>query len=120
VDCYFTSLDYLIKALKADTEDLVDHKTRKSVRARLQTLLESLSTPEEIAAEQAQRYQEVAKALQVAPVNQIERCSCVLTTITDYAILLFNLLASSLLALIVYCVDLAASASSDSSREKVD
>lgn len=44
VDCYLTSLDYLVKAWRTDTSDV---KTRKAIRARLQVLSDSLITPEE-------------------------------------------------------------------------
>jgi hypothetical protein len=120
VDCYFTSLDYLIKALKTDANGVADSKTRKAIQVRLQTLLDSLSTPEEIAADQAHRYQEAARAFQTTPGTHVERCSCVTTTVVDYITFFINILASSLLASIVYIVDLLASSPDDSSRSKAD
>ena len=44
VDCYLTSLDYLVKAWKTDISDV---KTRKAIRARLQVLSDSLLAPQE-------------------------------------------------------------------------
>ena len=50
-----SSLDYLVKAVKVDTQNPDDDKTRRAIRARLQVLLDSLTTPEEAAAESALR-----------------------------------------------------------------
>lgn len=44
VDCYLTSLDYLVKAWRTDISDV---RTRKAIRARLQVLSDSLITPDE-------------------------------------------------------------------------
>lgn len=122
MDCYFTSLDYLIKALKTENEEVLDVKTRRSVRARLQTLSDALSTPEELANEQAQVLKNLSKELQGTVNGHVSRCSCVVTTVTDYIILLFNIIASSLLAIIVCIVDMVATSSSeeDSSHSKID
>lgn len=111
VDCYFTSLDYLIKALKMEDSNTSDSKHRKAIRVRLQTLLESFSTPEELAEEQAKRYQDIAKALQAAPsiTPASQRCQCAVTTIIDYLALIFNIVASAVLSVLVYIVDALAS-----------
>lgn len=42
VDCYFTSLDYLIKAVKFESTPS-DDRTRKAIRARLQAMADSLA-----------------------------------------------------------------------------
>lgn len=50
-----SSLDYLVKAVKVDPQNSEDEKTRRAIRARLQVLLDSLTTPEEAATESALR-----------------------------------------------------------------
>ncbi|KAL7009237.1 hypothetical protein EMMF5_001435 [Cystobasidiomycetes sp. EMM_F5] len=49
VDCYFTSLDYLLKAVKVEIGDS-DHeeRTRRAMRARLQAAVDSLTRPEDL------------------------------------------------------------------------
>lgn len=121
MDCYFTSLDYLIKALRVEGNDPSDSKHRKAIRVRLQTLLESFSTPEELAEEQAKRYQDIARALQAVPniIPPSQRCQCAVTTIIDYLALIFNIVASALLSVLVYIVDALASTPRQSIKMKV-
>lgn len=63
VDCYFTSLDYLLRAIKTDIDTDADKRTKKGVRARLQAMADSLTTPEEQAIEQARQYKGIAQAV---------------------------------------------------------
>ena len=66
VDCYMSSLDYLVKAVKVDTQNSEDDKTRRAIRARLQVLLDSLTTPEEAATESALRRERLEAELAAA------------------------------------------------------
>lgn len=108
----------MIKALKTDGHERLDLKTRRSIRARLQTLSDTLLTPEEIAVERAQSYTASTKEFHGQPNDRLDRCSCVVTAALDYIIIIFNVLASSLLALIVYIVDLVASDENEGSKVK--
>ncbi|KAK5458907.1 hypothetical protein LTR55_011991 [Exophiala xenobiotica] len=120
LDCYFTSLDYLVKALKIEGPGAYSEKSRGAIRARLQTLLDSLSTPGEVASEQAQRYRQALEETQPVRADPAKCCSCVFKTASDHFVIFFNILASALLASVVFVVDLIASPSREAAILKAE